>query len=69
VSQPVFADRHVGPRTDDVARMLERVGFSSLDDLMAAAVPPTIASRTLGLPEPLHASCVGTPISTGRPSP
>jgi glycine dehydrogenase len=51
--QPVFADRHVGPRPDDVARMLDRVGFDSLDDLMAAAVPPTIASRTLELPEPL----------------
>jgi len=51
--QPAFADRHVGPRPDDVARMLERVGFASLDDLMAAAVPPKIASVTLELPEPL----------------
>ncbi|HEY3528474.1 MAG TPA: aminomethyl-transferring glycine dehydrogenase, partial [Nocardioides sp.] len=33
--------------------MLETVGFDSLDDLMAAAVPATIASRTLDLPEPL----------------
>ncbi|HET7430196.1 MAG TPA: aminomethyl-transferring glycine dehydrogenase [Nocardioides sp.] len=52
-SQPVFADRHLGPRPDDVARMLEVVGFESLDDLMAAAVPAAIASRTLDLPEPL----------------
>jgi glycine dehydrogenase len=51
--QPVFADRHIGPRPDDVARMLERIGFDSLDDLMAAAVPAGIASRTLDLPEPL----------------
>ena len=51
--QSVFADRHVGPRPDDVARMLERIGFGSLDDLMSAAVPPAIASRTLDLPEPL----------------
>ena len=51
--QPVFADRHVGPRPDDIARMLERVGFDSLDDLMVAAVPAGIASRTLDLPEPL----------------
>jgi glycine dehydrogenase len=51
--QPVFADRHIGPRPDDVTRMLERVGFDSLDDLMAAAVPPKIASRRLDLPEPL----------------
>ena len=51
--QPTFADRHLGPRPDDVARMLEAVGFDSLDDLMAAAVPASIASRTLDLPEPL----------------
>ena len=51
--QPAFADRHLGPRPDDVALMLETVGFESLDDLMSAAVPATIASRTLDLPEPL----------------
>jgi glycine dehydrogenase len=51
--QPTFADRHLGPRADDVTRMLETVGFDSLDDLMSAAVPVTIASRTLDLPEPL----------------
>ena len=33
--------------------MLEVVGFDSLDDLMDAAVPGSIASRTLDLPEPL----------------
>jgi glycine dehydrogenase len=53
VSQPVFADRHLGPRADDLARMLDQVGFESLDALMDAAVPPSIASRTLDLPEPL----------------
>jgi len=51
--QPVFADRHVGPRPDDTTRMLDRIGFDSLDDLMAAAVPPKIASHSLDLPEPL----------------
>jgi len=51
--QPVFADRHVGPRPDDITRMLDRIGFESLDALMAAAVPPRIASHTLDLPEPL----------------
>ncbi len=51
--QPAFADRHLGPRPDDLAQMLARVGFDSLDELMAAAVPPTIASRTLDLPAPL----------------
>jgi len=51
--QSVFADRHLGPRADDVTRMLGVVGFDSLDDLMTAAVPAAIASRTLDLPEPL----------------
>ncbi|HEX3223439.1 MAG TPA: aminomethyl-transferring glycine dehydrogenase [Nocardioides sp.] len=52
-NQPVFADRHLGPRQDDIAKMLGVVGFDSLDDLMAAAVPASIASRTLDLPAPL----------------
>jgi glycine dehydrogenase len=51
--QSAFADRHLGPRPDDVTRMLEVVGYDSLDDLMTAAVPAAIASRTLDLPEPL----------------
>jgi glycine dehydrogenase len=51
--QPAFVDRHLGPRPDDLARMLEVVGFGSLDELMAAAVPSAIASQTLHLPEPL----------------
>jgi glycine dehydrogenase len=51
--QSAFADRHLGPRADDLTRMLETVGFDSLDDLMAAAVPAGIASRTLDLPDPL----------------
>jgi glycine dehydrogenase len=51
--QSAFADRHLGPRADDVTRMLEVVGYASLDDLMTAAVPAAIASRTLDLPEPL----------------
>jgi glycine dehydrogenase len=48
-----FADRHLGPRADDVAHMLEVVGFDSLDALMDAAVPAAIQSRSLDLPEPL----------------
>ena len=50
MSQPAFADRHLGPRPDDIARMLDRVGFDSLDDLMAAAVPSAIRSGVLDLP-------------------
>jgi glycine dehydrogenase len=54
LSQPsAFVDRHLGPRPEDLARMLEVVGFASLEELMAAAVPTAIASDTLDLPEPL----------------
>jgi glycine dehydrogenase len=54
LSQPsAFVDRHLGPRPDDLARMLEVVGFASLEELMAAAVPAAIASEALDLPEPL----------------
>jgi glycine dehydrogenase len=50
VTEP-FVDRHVGPRPDDVAAMLERLGYDSLDGLMADAVPPAIRSTaTLDLP-------------------
>ena len=46
-----FVDRHVGPRGDDVARMLAVVGAPSLDALIAEAVPAAIRSdRPLALP-------------------
>ncbi len=49
-----FADRHIGLRPDDVATMLERLGFASLEELMAAAVPGGIRSaEELDLPSPL----------------
>jgi glycine dehydrogenase len=36
---PAFAGRHIGPREDDVAAMLEVVGRASLADLVDTAVP------------------------------
>ena len=36
---PAFAGRHIGPREEDVAAMLEVVGRASLDDLVDTAVP------------------------------
>jgi glycine dehydrogenase len=39
-----FADRHIGPGPDDVRRMLAVVGHASLEDLVAAVVPPSIRS-------------------------
>ena len=45
-----FADRHIGLRADDVTTMLERIGYASVEDLMAAAVPSAIRSGVLELP-------------------
>jgi glycine dehydrogenase len=49
-THPAFVARHVGPRPADRAAMLETVGFTSLDDLTAAAVPAGIrAHETLDI--------------------
>ena len=49
-----FVDRHIGLRPADIDTMLERLGFDSLDALMAAAVPGGIRSAaSLALPEPV----------------
>ncbi|TSD65087.1 aminomethyl-transferring glycine dehydrogenase [Aeromicrobium piscarium] len=46
-----FASRHLGPRPSDQLAMLRRLGYDSLDDLMAAAVPQGIRGETeLSLP-------------------
>ncbi len=46
-----FADRHIGPDTDQQLTMLRALGFSSLDELSDAAVPPAIRSASpLDLP-------------------
>ncbi len=43
-----FVMRHIGPRDEDVQIMLETIGVSSLDELISATLPPSIA-----LDEPL----------------
>src|SRR5689334_15745648 len=49
-----FVERHIGLRDADVATMLERLGFDSLEALMEAAVPGAIrATESLDLPSPL----------------
>jgi glycine dehydrogenase len=54
-----FVERHIGLRPDDVEHMLGELGFASLDELMAAAVPETIAStRPLDLPAPTNEDTV-----------
>lgn len=44
-----FARRHIGPEDQDVQAMLEMLGYSSLDQLMAVTVPSAIR-----LQRPLH---------------
>jgi len=49
-----FVRRHVGPGTTQTAAMLDAVGFATLDDLIAQAVPDTIAmTEPLDLPPAL----------------
>ncbi|HEX6469300.1 MAG TPA: aminomethyl-transferring glycine dehydrogenase [Streptosporangiaceae bacterium] len=46
-----FADRHIGPSADELARMLDTVGYASTDALIDAAVPAAIRmDRPLDLP-------------------
>ncbi|MGI9115427.1 MAG: aminomethyl-transferring glycine dehydrogenase, partial [Chthoniobacterales bacterium] len=47
-----FADRHIGPKSDEIAQMLRAIGFENLDALIDAAVPKNIQlDRLLDLPE------------------
>jgi glycine cleavage system P protein (glycine dehydrogenase) len=49
-----FMQRHIGPSGPEQDRMLAAIGYASLDDLTAAALPAGIAAgRALSLPEPL----------------
>ena len=51
LSSPPFATRHIGPDDADQTRMLEAVGFASIADLIAVAVPEAIRfSDRLSLP-------------------
>ena len=46
-----FADRHLGPRPDDLGAMLETIGVPSLDALIDEIVPPDIRlTHPLALP-------------------
>ena len=48
-----FADRHIGPRPDDVDKMLATIGAASLDDLVAETIPASILDTDLDLPPAL----------------
>ncbi|GII97412.1 aminomethyl-transferring glycine dehydrogenase [Sinosporangium siamense] len=45
LSSPPFSARHIGPAPKEQARMLETVGFETVADLVAAAVPEAIRSK------------------------
>ncbi|MEE6260034.1 aminomethyl-transferring glycine dehydrogenase [Plantactinospora sonchi] len=51
MTTPRFADRHIGPDAAAQRRMLETVGYDTVDDLMDAAIPEVIRwTGTLDLP-------------------
>ncbi|MEU4540539.1 aminomethyl-transferring glycine dehydrogenase [Streptosporangium sp. NPDC023825] len=51
LGSPAFATRHIGPDDAGQTRMLEAVGFASVSDLVAVAVPEAIrSSERLSLP-------------------
>ncbi|GAA2211495.1 aminomethyl-transferring glycine dehydrogenase [Nonomuraea monospora] len=45
LSAPPFSSRHIGPSEPDQQRMLEAVGFESVADLVAVAVPEAIRAK------------------------
>lgn len=52
--EPEFWGRHIGPRQDDVQKMLKELSFDHLKDFVHEVIPSSILSqRLLDLPEPL----------------
>ena len=39
-----FVGRHIGPSPDEQRRMLDTVGYGSIEELMDAAIPEAIRS-------------------------
>ena len=49
-----FIKRHIGPSVDEQSKMLQHVGYSSLEDLMKNTVPEKILLKDdLNIDEPL----------------
>ncbi len=65
-----FEQRHIGPDHEARAKMLAQVGYGSLDELTAAAVPDVIKNAdALDLPGPAPSprcwpSCARSPTAT-----
>jgi glycine dehydrogenase len=49
-SSAPFSGRHIGTSAADQRRMLAAVGYGSIEELVSAAVPGSIADRSLDLP-------------------
>ncbi|MDQ3579457.1 MAG: glycine dehydrogenase (aminomethyl-transferring), partial [Actinomycetota bacterium] len=54
-----FADRHVGPRPAELARILDVIGVGSLEELAQHAVPESIREGDLSLALPAPATEIG----------
>lgn len=53
-NQESFVDRHIGPDRTEIASMLAKLGYPSLDKLIDSAVPKNIRLRSpLKLPSAL----------------
>src|ERR1700753_3181446 len=48
-----FARRHIGPSANQQRRRLEAIGYSTLDELTEAALPPSAGASPLDLPPAL----------------
>ena len=64
-----FAARHIGPDEAAQRHMLASLGYSSLDELIRAALPEGTEPARLTLPDPLtetkrSRSCAGWPAGT-----
>jgi len=50
---PDFAGRHIGPSQAEQQRMLDALGYPTLDDLTTAALPANSELARVRLPDPL----------------
>ena len=62
-----FAYRHIGPRREDLAEMLQVVGYGSLDEFIDAVVPEEIRSAGRSRFHPAGASVKCCRRSAGWP--
>jgi glycine dehydrogenase len=51
--QGQFEQRHIGPSLSDQQRMLDALGYQTLDELTVAALPPGTVQAVIDLPAPL----------------